>query len=46
MAPDPHDLLAPFPRDLLTMWLKRVNSPDNDDKQLLDEISLPAHTVA
>ena len=48
LEPDPHELLAPFPSDLLTMWpiSKRVNSPDNDDEQLLDEISLPGDTAA
>jgi putative SOS response-associated peptidase YedK len=42
--PDPRDLLAPFPSDLMAMWpiSKRVNSPDNDDEQLLDAVSLPA----
>ena len=45
---DPHDLLAPFPSDLLAMWpiSKRVNSPDNDDERLLDEIPLPSNTAA
>ena len=44
LEPDPRDLLAPFPSDLMTMWpiSKRVNSPDNDDQQLLDAVSLPA----
>ena len=48
LEPDPHELLAPFPSDLLTMWpiSKRVNSPDNDDEQLLDEISLLGDTAA
>jgi putative SOS response-associated peptidase YedK len=46
--PDPSDLLAPFPSDLMTMWpiSKRVNSPDNDDELLLDAISLHASIVA
>ena len=46
--PNATDLLAPFPSDLLTMWpiSKRVNSPDNDDERLLDEISLPSNTAA
>jgi putative SOS response-associated peptidase YedK len=36
--PDPHDLLMPFPADLMVMWpvSTRVNSPDNDDASLLD----------
>jgi putative SOS response-associated peptidase YedK len=44
---DPQDLLAPFPSDLLAMWpiSKRVNSPDNDDERLLDEIPLPSNTA-
>jgi putative SOS response-associated peptidase YedK len=48
LEPDPHELLAPFPSDLLTKWpiSKRVNSPDNDDEQLLDEISLSGDTAA
>ena len=48
LEPDPHDLLAPFPSDLLAMWpiSKRVNSPDNDDERLLDEIPLPSNTAA
>ena len=43
-----HDLLTPFPSDLMTMWpiSKRVNSPENDDEQLLDEITPPANMVA
>ena len=46
--PDPRDLLAPFPSDLMTMWpiSKRVNSPDNDDERLLDPLPLPASIVA
>ena len=44
LEPDPHHLLVPFPSALLAIWpiSKRVNSPDNDDEQLLDEIALPA----
>ena len=46
--PDPHDLLVPFPSEPLAIWpiSKRVNSPDNDDEQLLDEVSLSTETVA
>ena len=46
--PDPRDLLAPFPSDLMTMWpiSKRVNSPDNDDERLLEPLPLPASIVA
>jgi putative SOS response-associated peptidase YedK len=41
--PDSNDLLRPFPSELLRMWSisTRVNSPDNDDEHLLDEIALP-----
>jgi putative SOS response-associated peptidase YedK len=48
IEPEPHELLAPFPSELLNMWpiSKRVNSPDNDDEQLLDEIALPTETTA
>jgi putative SOS response-associated peptidase YedK len=42
--PDPRELLAPFPVEPMTMWpiSKRVNSPQNDDEDLLAEIQLPA----
>ena len=48
LEPDPNDVLVPFPSELLSMWpiSKRVNSPDNDDEQLLDEIPLLAETAA
>jgi hypothetical protein len=38
----------PFSSELVSMWLisKRVKSPDNDDEQLLHEISLPTGTAA
>ena len=44
MEPDPRDLLAPFPAEPMTMWpiSKRVNSPQNDDESLLEEVRLPA----
>ena len=44
LEPDPHELLVPFPSELMTMWpiSKRVNSPDDDDEHLLDEVSLSA----
>jgi putative SOS response-associated peptidase YedK len=43
--PDPHDVLRPFPSELLWMWpiSTRVNSPMNDEENLLDEIKLPAY---
>ena len=42
--PDPRDLLVPFAGEQLTIWpiSRRVNSPENDDERLLEEISLPA----
>ena len=42
--PDPRDLLGPFPSEPMTIWpiSRRVNSPDNDDERLLEEISPPA----
>jgi putative SOS response-associated peptidase YedK len=44
MESDPRDLLAPFPGEPMTMWpiSKRVNSPQNDDESLLEEVRLPA----
>ena len=41
--PDPRDLLVTFPSEPMIMWpiSRRVNSPDNDDERLLDEISPP-----
>lgn len=35
---DPHDLLKPFPSELMTIWpiSWRVNSPANDDPSILD----------
>ena len=46
--PNPHDLLVPFPSEPLAIWpiSKRVNSPEQDDERLLDEISLPTETAA
>ena len=40
--PDPKDLLAPFPFDPMIMWpiSTRVNSPKNDDEDLLTEVAL------
>jgi putative SOS response-associated peptidase YedK len=44
LEPDPRDLLAPFPAEPMKMWpiSKRVNSPQNDDESLLEEVRLPA----
>ena len=49
--PDPRDLLQPFPSELMAIWpiSARVNSPSNDDEQLLEEIKLakaPAAVIA
>jgi putative SOS response-associated peptidase YedK len=42
--PDPHDLLVPFPSEPMTMWpiSTRVNSPINDDEQLLEPVNTAA----
>jgi putative SOS response-associated peptidase YedK len=44
---DPHDALRPFPSEFLKMWpiSTRVNSPINDDEDLLDEIELPVEAA-
>jgi hypothetical protein len=44
VEPDPRELLAPFPAEPMVMWpiSKRVNSPQNDDEDLLAEVVLPA----
>ena len=43
LEPEPRDLLFPFPEPM-TIWpiSRRVNSPDNDDERLLEEIALSA----
>jgi putative SOS response-associated peptidase YedK len=48
IEPDPHDLLVPFPSELLAIWpiSKRVNSPNNDDERLLEECPLWTDTAA
>jgi putative SOS response-associated peptidase YedK len=42
--PDPHDLLITFLSEPMKIWpiSKRVNSPRNDDEDLLAEIDLAA----
>ncbi len=47
LEPDPHDVLRPFPSELLRMWpiSTRVNSPSNDDEGLLDEVELPGEAA-
>jgi putative SOS response-associated peptidase YedK len=45
--PDPSDLMAPFPAEPMAMWpvSTRVNSPRNDDPQLLDAVEDAAPTM-
>ena len=40
IEPDPHDLLVPFPSELMRIWpiSTRVNKPDNDDPGILDAL--------
>jgi putative SOS response-associated peptidase YedK len=40
-APDPRDLLAPYPAEPMTMWRMstRVKSPANDDPDVLTPVS-------
>ena len=42
IEPDPRDLLHPFPAELMRMWpiSTRVNSPKNDDPDLITPVSL------
>ena len=39
---DPHDLLHPFPADLMRTWpiSTRVNKPENDDPSIIEPIEL------
>lgn len=41
IEPDPRDLLVPYPAELMTMWpiSTRVNSPRNDDRDLLTPVT-------
>ena len=43
LEPDPRDMLKPFPAELMTMWpvSTRVNTPRNDDEDLIRAIQLP-----
>jgi hypothetical protein len=43
MESDPRDLLKPFPAELMTMWSvsTRVNTPKNDDEDLIRPVRLP-----
>lgn len=40
--PDPHDLMKPFPAELMRMWpiSTRVNKPENDDPSIIEPIEL------
>ena len=42
-APDPRDLMRPFPADLMRMWpiSTRVDEPENDDPSIVEPIELP-----
>jgi len=48
--PDPHDVMRPFPADLMRMWpiSTRVNKPENADPSIVEPIALesPYRTVA
>jgi putative SOS response-associated peptidase YedK len=41
MEPDPRDLLISFPVEPMRMWpiSKRVNTPENDDASLVEEVA-------
>ena len=40
IAPDPRDLLVPFPSELMKLWpiSPRVNKPENDDAAILEPV--------
>jgi len=42
--PDPHDLLRPYPAELMRMWpiSTRVNKPENDDPSIVDPVEVAA----
>ena len=42
VEPDPRELLRPYPAEAMTMWpvSTRVNSPRNDDEELLKPVPL------
>ena len=48
LEPDPRDLLVPFLSEPMTIWpiSRRVNSPDNDDERILEQVSLAADIAA
>lgn len=43
LEPDPRDMLKPFPAELMTMWpvSTRVNTPKNDDEDLIRPVRIP-----
>ena len=43
-APDPRDLMRPFPAGLMRMWpiSTRVNKPENDDRSIVEPIEVAA----
>src|SRR5215207_7721056 len=43
LDPEPQDMLKPFPAELMSMWpvSTRVNTPKNDDEDLIRAIQLP-----
>jgi putative SOS response-associated peptidase YedK len=42
LEPDPHDLLAPYPSEPMTIWpiSMRVNAPRNDSEDILERVEL------
>jgi putative SOS response-associated peptidase YedK len=45
--PDPHDLMRPFPSELMRIWpiSTRVNKSENDDPSILDPIDVSIDAV-
>ena len=45
--PDPGDLMAPFPAELMRMWpiSTRVNKPENDDPSIVEPIVLATNVA-
>jgi putative SOS response-associated peptidase YedK len=42
VEPDPHDLMRPFPADMMRMWpiSTRVNKPENDDPSIIEPLEV------
>jgi putative SOS response-associated peptidase YedK len=42
VEPDPHDLMRPFPADMMRMWpiSARVNKPENDDPSIIEPLEV------